>query len=64
MLKFSDLAQLEINHPEVTIRRYQETDFAGLEAIFERDFSLGFLLIIKVVRNLLLRKWPILPKIV
>lgn len=42
MLKFNDLAQLEINHPEVTIRRYQETDFAGLEAIFERDFFTWF----------------------
>lgn len=42
MFKFTDLANLEINHPEVTIRRYQGTDFAGLEAIFERDFFTWF----------------------
>ncbi len=42
MFKFTDLANLEINHPEVTIRRYQETDFDGLDAIFERDFFTWF----------------------
>ena len=42
MLKFKDLVNLEIIHPEVTIRRYQESDFAGLAAIFEREFFRWF----------------------
>ena len=42
MLKFNDLANFEIVHPELTIRRYQESDFAGLAAIFEREFFKWF----------------------
>lgn len=42
MLKFNDLANFEIVHPELTIRRYQESDFAGLAAIFEREFFRWF----------------------
>ena len=42
MLKFKDLANFEIVHPELTIRRYQDSDFAGLAAIFEREFFRWF----------------------
>lgn len=42
MLKFNDLANFEIVHPELTIRRYQDSDFAGLAAIFEREFFRWF----------------------
>ena len=42
MLKFNDLANFEIVHPELTIRRYQDSDFAGLAAIFECEFFRWF----------------------
>lgn len=42
MVKFYDLANLEIQHELVTIRRYREHDFAGLDAIFQQDFFTWF----------------------
>lgn len=39
---FNDLIDLEIKHELITIRRYQESDFAGLEAIFNPDFFTWF----------------------
>jgi RimJ/RimL family protein N-acetyltransferase len=42
MIKFYDLSSLEIKHELITIRRYRESDFAGLEAIFEQEFFTWF----------------------
>ncbi|TXJ01324.1 MAG: N-acetyltransferase [Neisseriales bacterium] len=42
MAKFYDLSSLEIKHELITIRRYRESDFASLEAIFEQEFFTWF----------------------
>ncbi len=42
MAKFYDLSSLEIKHELITIRRYREGDFAGLEDIFEQEFFTWF----------------------
>lgn len=56
MVKFYDLANLEIKHELVTIRRYREHDFAGLEAIFRQEFFTWFFTAYKNCREFVLEK--------
>lgn len=42
MSKFQELANIIINHEEITIRRYEESDFAELAAIFDKSFFTWF----------------------
>ncbi|MDD3265910.1 MAG: GNAT family protein [Burkholderiales bacterium] len=42
MNKFQELANIAINHDEITIRRYQESDFTELDEIFDKDFFTWF----------------------
>jgi RimJ/RimL family protein N-acetyltransferase len=41
-LNFSDLTHLVIEHPLLTIRPYQDSDFSGLSEIFDREFFTWF----------------------
>lgn len=56
MVKFYDLANLEIKHELFTIRRYREHDFAGLEAIFHQEFFTWFFTAYKNCREFVLEK--------
>ena len=42
MANFYDLTHLEVANEYVTIRRYRESDFAGLNAIFKQEFFMWF----------------------
>ncbi len=42
MANFYDLTHLEVVNEYVTIRRYRESDFGGLNAIFKQEFFMWF----------------------
>ncbi|MEN9946663.1 MAG: hypothetical protein RLZZ293_1049, partial [Pseudomonadota bacterium] len=56
LLSFYDLANLEIDHPQLIIRRYRESDFSQLNAIFDPEYFVWFFTNYKSCREFIQEK--------